>query len=127
MGRSRPAGDAVHQPSSNEIVEAIVKALSASCQAGDSRLGPAFPHRDQGEDPRTGRNFIGMFRARPGGGASSGGNGYSSIGEWHTVGGLKFGSIEVAEVRFPLYFPSARIPPGLGRRWPISRRPGRLP
>src|SRR5947208_14650253 len=59
----------------------------------------------QGEDPRNGRNFIWhMFQARPGGGASSGGDGYSSIGEWHTVGGLKFGSIEVAEVRFPLHF-----------------------
>ena len=45
-----------------------------------------------------------MFQARPGGGASSGGDGYSSIGEWHSVGGLKFGSLEVAEVRFPLHF-----------------------
>jgi N-methylhydantoinase B len=45
-----------------------------------------------------------MFQARPGGGASSGGDGWSSIGEWHTVGGIKFGSIEVAEVRFPLHF-----------------------
>ena len=27
-----------------------------------------------------------------------------SIGEWHSVGGLKFGSIEVAEARFPLHF-----------------------
>jgi N-methylhydantoinase B len=45
-----------------------------------------------------------MFHARPGGGASPGGDGWSSIGEWHTVGGLKFGSIEVAEARFPLHF-----------------------
>ena len=91
---------------SNEIVEAIVKALSGSCperaMAGWSRR---FRIAIQGEDPRNGRNFIWhMFQARPGGGASSGGDGYSSIGEWHTVGGLKFGSIEVAEVRFPLHF-----------------------
>jgi N-methylhydantoinase B len=91
---------------SNEIVEAIVKALSASCpdraMAGWSRR---FRIAIQGEDPRNGRNFIWhMFQARPGGGASSGGDGYSSIGEWHTVGGLKFGSIEVAEVRFPFHF-----------------------
>ena len=91
---------------SNEIVEAIVKALSASCpdraMAGWSRR---FRIAIQGEDPRTGRNFIWhMFQARPGGGASSGGDGWSSIGEWHTVGGIKFGSIEVAEVRFPLHF-----------------------
>src|SRR5882757_7506355 len=91
---------------SNEIVEAIVKALSASCperaMAGWSRR---FRIAIQGENPRNGRNFIWhMFQARPGGGASSGGDGWSSIGEWHTVGGLKFGSIEVAEVRFPFHF-----------------------
>jgi N-methylhydantoinase B len=91
---------------SNEIVEAIIKALSASCperaMAGWSRR---FRIAIQGEDPRTGKNFIWhLFQARPGGGASSGGDGWSSIGEWHSVGGLKFGSLEVAEVRFPLFF-----------------------
>src|SRR3954471_25031901 len=91
---------------SNEIVKAIVKALSASCperaMAGWSRR---FRIAIQGEDPRTGKNFIWhLFQARPGGGASSGGDGWSSIGEWHSVGGLKFGSLEVAEVRFPLHF-----------------------
>ena len=59
----------------------------------------------QGEDPRNGRTFIWhLFHARPGGGASPGGDGWSSAGEWHTVGGLKFGSVEFAEVRFPLHF-----------------------
>jgi N-methylhydantoinase B len=91
---------------SNEIVEAVIKALSASCpdrvMGGWSRR---FRIAVQGEDPRTGRTFIWhMFQARPGGGASSGGDGWSSIGEWHTVGGLKFGSLEVAEARFPLLF-----------------------
>jgi N-methylhydantoinase B len=32
------------------------------------------------------------------------GDGYSTIGEWHSAGGIKFGSIEVAETRFPLVF-----------------------
>src|ERR1700710_1383380 len=91
---------------SNEIVEAIIKAMSASCperaMAGWSRR---FRIAIQGEDPRTGKNFIWhLFQARPGGGASSGGDGWSSIGEWNTVGGIKFGSLEVAEVRFPLHF-----------------------
>jgi len=91
---------------SNEIVEAIVKAMSASCperaMAGWSRR---YRIAIQGEDPRTGKNFIWhLFQARPGGGASSGGDGWSSIGEWHSVGGLKFGSLEVAEARFPLHF-----------------------
>jgi N-methylhydantoinase B len=91
---------------SNEIVEAIVKALSASCpDRAMAGWGRRFRIAIQGEDPRTGKNFIWhMFQARPGGGASSGGDGWSSIGEWHSVGGIKFGSIEVAEVRFPLHF-----------------------
>ena len=91
---------------SNEIVEAIIKAMSASCpDRAMAGWGRRFRIAIQGEDPRSGRNFIWhMFQARPGGGASSGGDGWSSIGEWHTVGGIKFGSIEVAEVRFPLHF-----------------------
>jgi N-methylhydantoinase B len=91
---------------SNEIVEAVVKALSASCpDRAMAGWGRRFRIAIQGEDPRTGRNFIWhMFQARPGGGASSGGDGWSSIGEWHSVGGIKFGSIEVAEARFPLHF-----------------------
>src|SRR5215218_4462333 len=101
---------------SNEIVEAIVKALSASCperaMAGWSRR---FRIAIQGEDPRTGKQFIWhLFQARPGGGASSGGDGYSSIGEWHSVGGLKFGSLEVAEARFPLHFRRHEFRPGSG-------------
>ena len=101
---------------SNEIVEAIVKALSASCpERAMAGWGRRFRIAIQGENPRNGRNFIWhMFQARPGGGASSGGDGYSSIGEWHSVGGLKFGSIEVAEVRFPLYFRQHEFRPGSG-------------
>src|SRR5690606_31440502 len=84
---------------SNEIVEAIVKAMAACCperaMAGWSRRFRIAVH---GENPKTGRKFIWhMFQARPGGGASSAGDGWSSIGEWHTVGGIKFGSIEVDE------------------------------
>ncbi len=87
---------------SNEIVEAIIKAMSASCpDRVMGGWGRRFRIAIQGEDPRNGRNFIWhMFQARPGGGASIGGDGYSSIGEWHTVGGLKFGSIEVARCAF---------------------------
>jgi N-methylhydantoinase B len=91
---------------SNEIVEAVIKAMASSCpdrvMAG---WGRRFRIAIKGEDPRTGRNFIWhLFHARPGGGASAGGDGWSSIGEWHSVGGLKFGSLEVAEARFPLHF-----------------------
>jgi N-methylhydantoinase B len=101
---------------SNEIVEAIIKAMASCCpdrvMAGWSRR---FRIAIQGEDPRSGRNFIWhMFQARPGGGASPGGDGWSSIGEWHTVGGIKFGSVEVAEARFPLYFKRHEFRPGSG-------------
>jgi N-methylhydantoinase B len=91
---------------SNEIVEAIIKAMAASCpQRAMGGWGRRFRIAIQGENPHTGRGFIWhMFHARPGGGASDGGDGWSSIGEWHSVGGLKFGSIEIAEVRFPLHF-----------------------
>jgi len=91
---------------SNEIVEAIIKALSASCpERAMAGWGRRFRIAIQGENPRTGKTFIWhLFHARPGGGASSQGDGWSSIGEWHSAGGLKFGSIEVAEARFPLHF-----------------------
>jgi N-methylhydantoinase B len=101
---------------SNEIVEAVIKALSASCpdrtMAG---WGRRFRIAIQGEDPRNGRKFIWhMFQARPGGGASPGGEGWSSIGEWHSVGGIKFGSLEVDEVRFPLHFRHHEFRPDSG-------------
>ena len=91
---------------SNEIVEAVIKALAKSCPGRTmAGWGRRFRIAIQGEDPRSGRNFIWhMFQARPGGGASPGGDGWSSIGEWHSVGGIKFGSLEVDEVRFPLHF-----------------------
>ncbi len=66
-----------------------------------------------GIDPRTGRRFIWhMFQARPGGGGSVAGDGFSTIGEWHSAGGIKFGSIEVAETRFPLLFETHEFRPG---------------
>jgi N-methylhydantoinase B len=101
----RPVTMCTSHPS-NEIVEAVVKALAGSCpDRAMAGWGRRFRIAIQGEDPRTGRPFIWhMFHARPGGGASSAGDGYSSIGEWHSVGGLKFGSVEFAEVRFPLHF-----------------------
>ena len=89
-----------------EIIEAIVVALQQACpdraMAGwGRRLRVAI----KGMDPRNGRRFIWhLFHARPGGGASPEGDGWHGSGEWHSAGGLKFGSVEVAEVRFPLFF-----------------------
>ena len=56
-------------------------------------------------NPRTRRPFIWhMFHARPGGGATVAGDGWETAGEGQAAGGIKFGSIEVAEARFPLTF-----------------------
>ena len=101
---------------SNEIVEAIIKALASSCpERAMAGWGRRFRIAIQGENPRTGKAFIWhLFHARPGGGASSQGDGWSSIGEWHSVGGLKFGSIEVAEARFPLHFRQHEFLPNSG-------------
>lgn len=101
---------------SNEIVEAVVKALAGSCpDRAMAGWGRRFRVAIGGEDPRSSRPFIWhLFHARPGGGASSAGDGWSSIGEWHSVGGIKFGSVEVAEARFPLHFRRHEFRPGSG-------------
>jgi N-methylhydantoinase B len=91
---------------SNEIIEAIVVALAQACpDRAMGGWGRRLRIALSGVDPRTNRRFIWhMFQARPGGGGSAAGDGYSTIGEWHSAGGIKFGSIEVAETRFPLVF-----------------------
>lgn len=100
----------------NEIVEAIVRALQVACpercSGGWSRR---FRISITGENPRNGRRFVWhLFHARPGGGASSQGDGWSACGEWHSVGGIKFGSIEVTEARFPLFFERHEFQPNSG-------------
>ena len=99
---------------SNEIIEAIIVALSQACpERAMGGWGRRLRIALNGEDPRTGRRFIWhMFQARPGGGGSAAGDGYSTIGEWHSAGGIKFGSIEVAETRFPLVFETHEYRPG---------------
>jgi N-methylhydantoinase B len=101
----RPVTMCTSHPS-HGIVQAIITALAQSCpERAIAGWGRRFRIAIQGEDPRNGHRFIWhMFHARPGGGASAAGDGWSSIGEFDSVGGLKFGSIEFAEVRFPLHF-----------------------
>jgi N-methylhydantoinase B len=90
----------------NEIVEAVIVALEKACpDRVMGGWGRRFRVAFSGRDPRHGRPFIWhMFHARPGGGASIAGDGWPGAGEWHSAGGAKFGSIEVAEARFPLLF-----------------------
>jgi N-methylhydantoinase B len=104
-----------------EILEAIVKALAPSCpERAMAGWGRRFRIAIQGKDPRAdkekgGRPFIWhFFQARPGGGASSAGDGWPGAGEWQAAGGIKFGSLEVTEVRFPLFFKRHEFRPDSG-------------
>jgi len=99
-----------------EIGEAIIKALARACPArAMAGWGRRFRIAIQGTNPRTGRQFIWhMFQGRPGGGASSAGDGWPGAGEWQAAGGIKFGSIEVTEVRFPLFFRRHEFRPDSG-------------
>ena len=99
----------------NEIVEAVVKALANACpDRAMGGWGRRFRIAIKGSDARRpGRPFVWhLFHARPGGGGSSQGDGWSNAGEWHSAGGLKFGSIEMAEARFPLFFAKHEFRPG---------------
>lgn len=89
-----------------EIIEAIIRALAPACpERAMAGWGRRFRIAIQGMHPQTGRPFIWhLFQARPGGGASPAGDGWPGAGEWQAAGGIKFGSIEVAEARFPLFF-----------------------
>ncbi|MDE2517065.1 MAG: hydantoinase B/oxoprolinase family protein, partial [Rhodospirillales bacterium] len=98
----------------NEIIEAIIVALAPACpERAMGGWGRRLRIALAGTDPRSRRRFIWhMFHARPGGGGHAGGVGYSAIGEWHSAGGIKFGSVEVAETRFPLFFETHEYRPG---------------
>lgn len=99
-----------------EILEAIIKALAPVCpERAMAGWGRRFRIAIQGTDPRDGKKFIWhMFQARPGGGGSVAGDGWPGAGEWQAAGGIKFGSLEVTEVRFPLFFRSHEFRTGSG-------------
>jgi N-methylhydantoinase B len=99
-----------------DIAEAMFKALAGSCPdrtlAGWSKRFRIAVH---GANPRTNRNFIWhLFHARPGGGACVAGDGWPTVGEGQAAGGIKFGSVEVAETRFPLFFKRHEFRPDSG-------------
>ena len=99
-----------------EILEAVMNALGQSCP--DRRMaawGKRFRIAITGQDPRRGRPFVWhLFHARPGGGGSIAGDGWPCGGEWQAAGGIKFGSVEMAEARFPLFFQRHEFRPGSG-------------
>jgi N-methylhydantoinase B len=89
-----------------EIAESIIKALAPACpERAIAGWGRRFRVAIKGTNPRTGKPFIWhLFHARPGGGATAAGDGWETAGEGQAAGGIKFGSVEVAEARFPLTF-----------------------
>ncbi len=99
-----------------EIMEAIITALAPACpDRAMAGWGRRFRIAISGKDPRTGKKFIWhLFQARPGGGASPAGDGWPGGGEWQAAGGIKFGSLEVTEVRFPFLFRRHEIRPESG-------------
>ena len=109
-----------------EIIEAIVKALAPACpERAMAGWGRRFRIAIQGKDPRTKRDFLWhFFQGRPGGGASAAGDGWPGAGEWHSAGGIKFGSLEVTEVRFPLFFQTHEFRPDSGGAGQYRGGPG---
>ena len=91
--------------------------------------GRRFRIAIQGQDSRAnipgGKPFIWhFFQARPGGGASPVGDGWPGAGEWQAAGGIKFGSLEVTEVRFPLFFRCHEFRPDSGGAGKFRGGPG---
>src|SRR5690242_11187937 len=113
-----------------EIIEAVIKALAPACpDRAMAGWGRRFRIAIQGKDPRAnvpgGKPFIWhFFQARPGGGASSAGDGWPGGGEWQAAGGIKFGSLEVTEVRFPLFFKTHEFRPDSGGAGQYRGGPG---
>ena len=109
-----------------EILEAIIKALAPACpDRAMAGWGRRFRIAIQGKDPRSDKPFIWhFFQARPGGGASPAGDGWPGAGEWQAAGGIKFGSLEVTEVRFPLFFRRHEFRPDSGGAGQYCGGPG---
>ena len=98
-----------------EIAEAMIKALAQELPGSRARgLVAALPHRHLGHESRaTRRPFIWhLFHARGAAAPPPAGDGWETAGEGQAAGGIKFGSVEVAETRFPLFFKRHEFRPG---------------
>ncbi|SVB63739.1 uncharacterized protein METZ01_LOCUS216593, partial [marine metagenome] len=73
-----------------EVIEAVIRALAPACpDRAMAGWGRRFRIAIKGENPKNGQPFIWhMMHARPGAGASPGGDGWHGSGEWHSTGGL---------------------------------------
>ncbi|MGA8759447.1 MAG: hydantoinase B/oxoprolinase family protein [Stellaceae bacterium] len=96
-------------------------------RGGDEQLSNLNETRSDvpGSNLAQGKPFIWhFFQARPGGGASPAGDGWPGAGEWQAAGGIKFGSLEVTEVRFPLFFRRHEFRPDSGGAGKYRGGPG---
>lgn len=104
-----------------EIVEAVFRAMvNAVPEAVTAGFSRRLRYAITGEDPSNGRRFIWhFFLGRGGGGASSGFDGWSNVGEINVAGGIRSPSVEVTEERFPFFIPRYELLPGSGGdgRW----------
>ena len=85
-----------------EIIEAIVSALAAACERTMAAWGKRLRIAINGATAHRRGVHLAHVPRPPGRGprpAVTAGH-----GRWHAAGGLKFGSVEVAEARFPLHF-----------------------
>ncbi len=104
-----------------EIVEAVFRAMvNAVPEAVTAGFSRRLRYAITGEDPSNGRRFIWhFFLGRGGGGASSGFDGWSNVGEINVAGGIRSPSVEVTEERFPFFIPRYELLPDSGGdgRW----------
>ena len=96
-----------------EIIEAVFKALANAVPlAVNSGFSRRMRYAISGTDPRTGKYFIWhYFMGRGGGGASSGNDGWTCVGEVNVAGGIRAPSVEITEERFPLFVVSHELRP----------------
>jgi len=96
-----------------EIIEAVFKALAKAVPlAVNSGFSRRMRYAITGTDPRTGKYFIWhYFMGRGGGGASSGNDGWTCVGEVNVAGGIRAPSVEITEERFPLFVVNHELRP----------------
>ena len=108
-----------------EIAESVIKALAPACPSAVWRAGG-------GASASPSRAWIRGTGARSSGTCSTRGRAAARRqsatagrppGEGQAAGGIKFGSVEVTEVRFPLFFAQHEFRPGFGRGRAVSRWP----
>ena len=116
MGQSRRAGDAGDQPLRAGDPRSDHQGAGAGLsRARDGRLGSAVPHRDPGQGSAHRQALhLAFLSGAAGRRRSSAGDGWPGAGEWQAAGGIKFGSLEVTEVRFPLFFKRHEFRPDSG-------------